>query len=135
MRVRKPFMIFGGIGGLVLNFFFLRLAGTHAPFSVLTMLVAAQSFFIGFAYVTWMASFTETVEARNPALTATGLAIWGWMLRVVVTVCFLGFPLVVRSVNTLLAAPYVIAAYKHALSAHVAPPPQLLAALGAIKAS
>lgn len=133
LRVRKPFMIFGGIGGLVLNFFFLRLAGTHAPFSVLTMLVAGQSFFIGFAYVTWMASFTETVEARNPALTATGLAIWGWMLRVVVTVCFLGFPLVVRSVNTLLAAPYMIAAYKHALAAHVAPPPSLLAALGAIK--
>jgi len=135
LRVRKPFMIFGGLGGLVLNFFFLRLAGTHAAFSTLTMLVAAQSFFIGFAYVTWMASFTETVEARNPALTATGLAIWGWMLRLVVTVCFLGFPLVVRSVNTLLAAPYVIAAYQHTLAAHLTPAPQLLAALGAIKAA
>ncbi len=31
------------------------------------------------AYTPWMASFTEIVEARNPALTATGLAIWGWI--------------------------------------------------------
>ena len=38
------------------------------------------------AYVAWMASFTETVEKHNPAATATGLAIWGWILRLVVTV-------------------------------------------------
>ena len=40
------------------------------------------SFALGVAYTPWMASFTETVEARNPALTATGLAIWGWIVRV-----------------------------------------------------
>ena len=40
----------------------------------------------GMAYAAWMASFTETVEKHNPAATATGLAVWGWILRIVVTV-------------------------------------------------
>ena len=135
MRVRKPFMIFGGLGALIVIYFFLKAAGTNASFETLAFLVAAQSFFVGFAYVSWMASYTETVEARNPALTATGLAIWGWILRVVVTVSFLSFPLVVSSVNPLLTAPYVIAAYKHALAAHIAPAPALLEALAGIKAA
>ena len=49
----------------------------------------------------WMASFTETVEARNPALTATGLAIWGWIQRIVVFVSFLIIPAVVSTVTPL----------------------------------
>jgi hypothetical protein len=48
-----------------------------------------------------MASFTETVERRNPALTATGLAVWGWLLRIVVAVLFLILPHVVNSVTPL----------------------------------
>jgi len=82
-----------------------------------------------------MASFTETVEARNPALTATGLAVWGWLLRLVVTVCFIALPLVVKSVDTLVAAPFYIAAYKQALAANLTPPPELLAQMGAIQAA
>jgi ACS family D-galactonate transporter-like MFS transporter len=41
------------------------------------------------------------VEARNPALTATGLAIWGWIQRVVVFVSFLIIPAVVSTVTPL----------------------------------
>jgi hypothetical protein len=50
-----------------------------------------------------MASFTETVEARNPALTATGLAIWGWIQRLVVFASFLIIPAVVSSVTPLVS--------------------------------
>jgi hypothetical protein len=46
-----------------------------------------------------MASYTEMVEAKNPALVATGLAFWGWMLRIVVAVSFIFMPMVIRSVN------------------------------------
>ena len=46
-----------------------------------------------------MASFTETIEAHNPALTATGLAIWGWLLRLVVTASFWSLPKVVDPVS------------------------------------
>jgi MFS family permease len=135
LRVRKPFMILGGIGGLVLTYLYLAQAGGHPSFATLTVISAAQSFFVGIAYVSWMASFTETVEARNPALTATGLAIWGWLLRLVVTACFAGLPFVVRSVNPLITAPQVMAAYQQTVAAHQTPSAQLVAALNAIKAA
>ena len=44
-----------------------------------------------------MAAYTETLEQRNPALVATGLAIWGWVLRVVAAGAFLVVPFVVPS--------------------------------------
>ena len=53
------------------------------------------------AYVAWMASFTETVEKHNPAATATGLAIWGWILRIVVTASLAIFTLVVPATSIL----------------------------------
>src|SRR5580658_219117 len=135
LRVRKPFMVVGGLGGLVFIYLFLIQAGGHPSFLLLTVLSAAQSFFVGIAYVFWMASFTETVEARNPALTATGLAIWGWLVRLVVTGCFVGLPFVVRAVNPLITAPGVIAAYKEAVAANTTPSPALVAALDGIKAA
>jgi hypothetical protein len=101
----------------------------------LVVISCVQTVFIGFAYVTWMTSFTETVEAHNPALTATGLAIWGWLVRLVVTACFLCLPLVVKSVTPLIEAPYYMAAYQQALANHVTPPAPLLDALGVIKAA
>ena len=58
-----------------------------------------------------MASFTETVEARNPALTATGLAIWGWIQRVVVFASFLIIPAVVSSVTPLVTYGPTVQAY------------------------
>ena len=46
-----------------------------------------------------MAGYTEMVEARNPALVGTGLALWGWILRLTVGLSFIFLPLVVNSVN------------------------------------
>ena len=48
-----------------------------------------------------MASFTETVERRNPALTATGLAVWGLVIRIVIAVSVFIVPHVVNTVTTL----------------------------------
>ena len=67
----------------------------------MAVLLAALAFALGVAYVPWMASFTETVEARNPALTATGLAIWGWIIRMVVFASYLLLPAVVNTVTPL----------------------------------
>jgi MFS family permease len=135
LRVRKPFMLAGGIGGAIMLWVYLQQAGQHPAFATLAAISCVQTVFMGFAYVTWMASFTETVEARNPALTATGLAIWGWLVRIVVTACFLCLPAVVKSVTPLIEAPYYVAAYQQALANHVTPPARLLEALGAIKAA
>src|SRR4051812_30184525 len=101
-RVRKPFMIVGTAIGLVGSILF-ALSATEPDTSYHTIAV----YFIlasvggGMAYVAWMASFTETVERHNPAATATGLAIWGWILRLVVTVSLAVLTLVVPATSTL----------------------------------
>jgi MFS family permease len=133
LRVRKPFMLVGGVGAAILMWFWLSLAGQHPSFLLLVAISCAQSLLVGFAYTAWMAGFTETVEARNPALTATGLAVWGWLLRLVVTACFLALPYIVDSVTPVIEAPPVFATYKDVLAAKAAPSPDLLARLGAIQ--
>ena len=101
LRVRKPFMIIGGVAAAVMMVIYLEQAGHHPSYYTLAIIVAALSFCLGVAYVPWMASFTETVEARNPALTATGLAIWGWIIRVIVFVSYLILPSVINTVTPL----------------------------------
>lgn len=135
LRVRKPFMLIGGAGAAIMMIFYLRLAGTHPSYATLVFFTAGQSVLVGFAYTTWMASFTETVEAHNPALTATGLAVWGWIIRVVVTICFLCLPIVVSSVTPLVEAPYFLTLLHNAMAAHATPTPALLAHIGEIQAA
>jgi MFS family permease len=101
LRVRKPFMLAGGIGVAAMIVVYLSLS-TRSPSATTTSIVVAfLAACLGLAYAPWMASFTETVEARNPALTATGLAIWGLLLRLVVFASFLIIPHVVATVNPL----------------------------------
>jgi MFS family permease len=103
LRVRKPFMVLGGVATAVMMVFYINSInnGHHEGYYTLVTIVALVSFFLGVAYVPWMASYTETVEDHNPALTATGLAIWGWIIRVVVTVAYLILPVVVHSATPL----------------------------------
>ncbi len=100
-RVRKPFMVAGAIAAGTTTVIYLLQAGHHPSYYTLAAILATLSFFLGVAYTPWMASFTETVEARNPALIATGLAIWGWIVRVVVCLAFLVIPHIVTSATPL----------------------------------
>jgi len=99
--VRKPFMMIGGAAAAIMMVLYLEQAGKPTSFAHLAVLVSLLSFALGVAYVPWMASYTETVEDRNPALTATGLAIWGWTIRIVIFVSYLILPVVVHSVTPL----------------------------------
>jgi MFS family permease len=110
VRVRKPFMIVGAIGAAVLTVVYLSQAGHHPGYYTLAGLAAALSFCLGVAYVPWMASFTETVEAHNPALTATGLAIWGWVIRVIVFASIMILPSVINTMNPLVTYGTTVAA-------------------------
>ena len=65
------------------------------------MVISINAVFLAIAYAPWMASFTETVEKHNPALVATGLAVWGWIIRAVIAISFLIMPLVVSSMTPL----------------------------------
>ena len=100
-RVRKPFMVIGGVLAAVMTVVYLEQAGHHPGYYTLAIMLALLAFGLGVAYTPWMASFTETVEARNPALTATGLAIWGWIIRIVVMTAYFVIPLVINSVTPL----------------------------------
>jgi MFS transporter, ACS family, D-galactonate transporter len=101
LRVRKPFMLVGGIGAAVLVVLFLEQSkvNAHPSFSTIAALLAVMLFFMGIAYTPWMASFTETVEDKNPAAIASGLAVWGWIIRVIIFASFIFLPIVVNSVT------------------------------------
>ncbi len=130
LRVRKPFMLVGGVAAAVMLVIYLEQAGHHPSYYTLAIIVAALSFCLGIAYVPWMAGFTETVEARNPALTATGLAIWGWIIRMVVFVSYLILPAVINTVTPLVQYGNQVQALVQKYPAATLPP-SLLASLAA----
>jgi hypothetical protein len=102
LRVRKPFMLIGGIGSLAATLVFLsRATQPHTSAQALTVILTVQAAFGGMVFSPWMAGFTETVEDRNPALMATGLAVSGGVLRIVVGVTVFLFPFVVPAVTPL----------------------------------
>jgi len=111
LRVRKPFMVLGGVLAAVMTVVYLEQAGHHPSYYTLATILAIGAFFLGVAYAPWMASYTETVEARNPALIATGLAIWGWIVRVVIFIAFLIIPAVINSVTPLVNYGSTVSAY------------------------
>ncbi|GAA1981140.1 MFS transporter [Catenulispora subtropica] len=100
LKVRKPLMIVGCLGTIATTVAFAELATRPATgyytFATVFLIGGALA---GVTYAPWMAAFTETVEERNPAATATGLAVWGWILRVVVAVSAAFVPVVVTSVT------------------------------------
>src|SRR5205814_8318864 len=111
IRVRKPFMVIGGVLGAVMVVVYLLQAGHHPGYYAVALILALLSLGLGIAYTPWMASFTETVEARNPALIATGLAIWGLIIRIVVFGAYLCLPLVVNTVTPLVNYGAQVQAY------------------------
>jgi MFS transporter, ACS family, D-galactonate transporter len=119
-RVRKPFMVLGGVLAAVMLVVYLEQAGHHPGYYTLAGILAAMALGLGIAYTPWMASYTETVEARNPALTATGLAIWGWIIRVVVFLAYLLVPVVINTVTPLVNYGSTVSAYATQYSSQVA---------------
>jgi hypothetical protein len=102
LRVRKPFMVIGAVGAIVMTTIF-ALQTTHpsTTFTWFAVVLSLLAVFLGVAYAPWMASYTETVERRNPALAATGLAIWGLVIRIVIAISVFIVPHVVNTVTTL----------------------------------
>jgi MFS family permease len=100
LKVRKPFMLLGAVVSMVMLVVFLGNA-THPHTGYYTLAIEASLLAIGLSLVfaPWMAGYTESVEEKNPALVGTGLALWGWILRITVGVSFIFLPLVITSVN------------------------------------
>ncbi len=102
LKVRKPFMLLGGLVSMVGVAMF-AIATTHPATTYYEFVAILMPISIGgaFAFAAWMAAFTETVEKHNPAATATGLAVWGATLRTIVVVALLALIAVIPAANTL----------------------------------
>jgi MFS family permease len=125
-KVRKPFMLVGAAGAIISMIFFLQKATQpHTGYYSMVLVTSLVAVFLAIAYAPWMASFTETIEKHNPALTATGLAIWGWIIRGVVAVSALIIPFVISSMTP-------IVTYGAQVGAIVKAYPQQVQTLGAI---
>jgi len=106
LRVRKPFLLAGGLGFAALTIVFIgKLADPTTSYGTLRALLIGMAAFQSVLYVPWMAAFTETVEDIHPSLVATGLAVWGWIVRIVICATFLALPHIVSGVSTLVEAP------------------------------
>ena len=91
LRVRKPFMIVGGlISAVGVALFAIQTTDKNTSYNHWIALILLISIGGAIAFAAWMASFTETVEKHNPAATATGLAVWAATLRVVVVAALIG---------------------------------------------
>jgi hypothetical protein len=102
LRVRKPFMLVGAVACMVMTVFLILQADhPHTSYYSNVLVIVLLGTAIACAYSPWMAGYTEQVEWHNPALTATGLAVWGWVLRIVVALSFLVLPWVITTSTTL----------------------------------
>ena len=101
-RVRKPFMLVGAACAIVMMVFLIHQTGQpHIGYYSNVLVIVLLAVSIALAYAPWMANYTEQVESHNPALTASGLAIWGWILRITVALSFLVLPTVVTTSTVL----------------------------------
>lgn len=120
LKVRKPFMLVGALGSIATLIVFLRFASNpYAGYYTLAATSSVIAIFLSMAYAPWMASYTETVESKNPALVGTGLALWGWILRLVVGISFIFLPVVINTVNPVVDnQPYATAQIQAFLVQH-----------------
>ena len=103
LHVRKPLMLVGAVGSIVMMIvLILQVDHPHTGYYSNVLVIVLLATAIGCAYCPWMACYTEQVESHNPALlAASGLAVWGWILRIVVAVSFLVLPHVITTATTL----------------------------------
>ena len=103
LLVRKPIIAIG-IVMTVVSTILLATHTTHAGTDYYTFvwILSMLAVGMGLVFTAWLAAFSETIEARNPALTATGLGLWGLVLRFAVAGSFVVLPFVVTSMTPLI---------------------------------
>lgn len=124
--VRKPFIVAGTlicVSGVI----GWTIVATHRDtgyytFAALLLLCAVGG---GMASANWLAAFSEAVEQRSPALVATGMAVWGWLVRATVAAALLSVTFLVGAAGTLVDH----GARVKAITTQYAPELQTLAAI------
>ncbi|MBV8221373.1 MAG: MFS transporter [Solirubrobacterales bacterium] len=102
LLVRKPFLIVGtAISAVGTALFALAATSPGTSYHTFALYFVLMAGGTGIVFSTWMAAYTETVEKHNPAATATGLAVWGGIIRATVCVAFAILTFVVSATSTL----------------------------------
>ena len=95
-------MLFGAVCAMVMmGFLIVQTGHPHTGYYANVLVIVLLAVSISIAYAPWMANYTEQVESHNPALTASGLAVWGWILRITVALSFLVLPYVITTSTVL----------------------------------
>jgi len=97
--VRKPYMLAGCIATIIVTLLFISRVGVPTSSGLMVVFLSLFGLTLATGYVTWMAAYTETIEDINPALVATGMAVEGFILRMVVVLSTLAFSFVVTNVQ------------------------------------
>lgn len=134
LRVRKPFMLLGAISAIVFTVLFLsRTDQPQTSYGTFVAILIGLNLSLGVAFAPWMAAFTETVERRNPAMVATGLAVYGMIVRCIIAVSIFFVPQVVTTVTPLVekgpVAAQLATQYQAELATAAAIGPEATAAL------
>ncbi|HLI05312.1 MAG TPA: MFS transporter [Ktedonobacteraceae bacterium] len=95
--VRKPYMLAGCITTIIVTILFISRIGVPTSSGLMVVFLSLFGITMAVGYVTWMAAYTETIEDINPALVATGMAVEGFILRMVVVLSTLAFSFVVTN--------------------------------------
>jgi sugar phosphate permease len=95
--VRKPYMLAGCIATIIVTILFIGMIGVPTSSGLMIIFLSLFGITMAVGYVTWMAAYTETIEDINPALVATGMAVEGFILRMVVVLSTLAFSFVVTN--------------------------------------
>ena len=95
--VRKPYMLAGCITTIIVTILFISRIGVATSSGLMVVFLSLFGITMAVGYVTWMAAYTETIEDINPALIATGMAVEGFILRMVVMLSTLAFSFVVTN--------------------------------------
>jgi Na+/melibiose symporter-like transporter len=98
--VRKPYMLAGGITTIIVTILFIGRIGVPTSGTLMVVFLSLFGITMAVGYTTWMAAYTETIEDINPALVATGMAVEGFILRIVVVLSTLAFSFVVTNVQS-----------------------------------
>ena len=95
LHTRKLFMVLGGVTTIIVTILFISRIGVPTSGPLMAVFLSLFGLSLAVGYVTWLALFTENLEEINPALIATGLAVQGAILRLVVVLSIAGFVVVV----------------------------------------
>jgi sugar phosphate permease len=101
--VRKPFLLAGAIVAIVGVVLFISRMGQPPDVFLMGVILLLITAGISIYNVPWLAAYTETIEDINPALVGTGMALYGFFIRVVVVASTLGFSFVVATHGNWLA--------------------------------